>query len=320
MRRYGAFEVKRQSYQENLKELTPSQMEGASIRDGQILKNGRAIGVQVEGRNLVGFASPSRKQEFYSRTMVEWGYPDQAIPGYIKSHVHPDNLKEAENEFVLLPTFRLPTHIHSRSANAKWLTEIAHRNPVWIHTRDAARLGVATGELIKVETEIGYFVDKVWVTESIKPGIVACSHHIGRWRRIQDEGNRWMTNTVQISNPEPGIWKMQTLQSVEPFESEDPDSGRVFWRDGGVHQNLTHAVQPDPISGAHCWLQKVRLSRPGPGEEYGGILVDTNKSFEVVQRWNAMARKRETHPDGLRRPRHFCRPLYPQEKAWYLTP
>ena len=56
-----------------------------------------------------------------------------------------------------------------------------------------------------------------------------------------------------------------------------------------MHQNLTHAVQPDPISGAHCWLQKVKLSRPRPEEEYGDVMVDTNKSFEVFQRWNAMA-------------------------------
>ena len=68
--------------------------------------------------------------------------------------------------------------------------------PIWIHTKDAKRLGVDNGDLLKM-TEIGWFVDKVWVTEAIKPGVVACSHHIGRWRRQQDEGNRFMTNTVR---------------------------------------------------------------------------------------------------------------------------
>ena len=48
---------------------------------------------------------------------------------------------------------------------------------------DAARLGVArTGDLVRVETEIGYFVAKAWITEGIRPGVVACSHHMGRWR------------------------------------------------------------------------------------------------------------------------------------------
>jgi len=39
--------------------------------------------------------------------------------------------------------------------------------------------GVRTGDLVRVETEIGYFVVKAWVTEGIKPGIVACSHPHG---------------------------------------------------------------------------------------------------------------------------------------------
>ena len=68
----------------------------------------------------------------------------------------------------LLPTFRLPTLIHSRSGNAKWLAEIANRNPVWIHTSDARKLGVEAGGLVRVTTEIGYFVDRVWITEGIK--------------------------------------------------------------------------------------------------------------------------------------------------------
>src|SRR5207247_1112638 len=78
---------------------------------------------------------------------------------YIKSHVHPDNVDRAANEFVLLSTYRLPTLIHTRSGNAKWLLEISHTNPTWMHTSDAARLGVGTGDLVRIETEIGHSVD-----------------------------------------------------------------------------------------------------------------------------------------------------------------
>ncbi|GIS71236.1 MAG: hypothetical protein CM1200mP10_08130 [Candidatus Neomarinimicrobiota bacterium] len=134
-----------------------------------------------------------------------------------------------------------------------------HRNPIWIHTKDAERLGVNNGDLLKITTAIGWFVDKVWVTEAIKPGVVACSHHIGRWRRQNDEGNRFMTNTVNIKNLGEGKWKMETVSGVEPWKTDDPDTNRVWWRDGGVHQNITHATNPDPISGAHCWHQKVRF-------------------------------------------------------------
>lgn len=266
-----------------------------------------------------GWPTPSGKQEFYSFTMKEFGYPEHTIPHYkVNSQVHPSNL-QGENEYCLLPNFRLPQHIHSRSANAKWLVEIAHRNPIWLHPKDAKKLGIEEGELLKIETEIGWFVDKVWVTESIKPGVVGCSHHIGRWRRNQDAGNRFLTNTVDIQDKGDGKWRMSTISGIESWKSDDPDTNRIWWRDGGVHQNITHAVQPDPISGAHCWLQKVKLSKPSSEEKYGDIEVDTQKSFEYYKKWNKMAKERETHPRKERRPLWMKRPLSPQKKNWYIN-
>ena len=92
------------------------------------------------------------------------------------------HIDRTQGEMLLLPNFRLPTLIHTRSANSKWLYEISHKNPIWMHPEDAQRIGVATGELVRVTTEIGHFVDKVYVTEGIKPGLIAMSHHLGRWR------------------------------------------------------------------------------------------------------------------------------------------
>ena len=187
-----------------------------------------------------------------------------------------------------------------------------------MHPDDAAKWGFKTGDLVKLNTDIGYFVDKVWVTQSMKPGVVACSHHIGRWRRDQDKiGNRWATNTVDISNPGKGKWKMSTKSGIKPFESDDKDSKRIFWKDGGVHQNITHAVHPDPISGMHTWHQRVRIEKPGPNENYGDIFVDTDKSHEVYKEWLAMTRP-APGPDGLRRPLWFKRAFKPDESTYYI--
>ena len=172
---------------------------------------------------------------------------------------------------------------------------------------------------MKITTEIGWFVDKVWVTEAIKPGVVACSHHIGRWRRKQDEGNRFMTNTVNIINIGNGKWKMETVKGIRPWKTNDSDTNRIWWRDGGVHQNLTHAVNPDPISGAHCWLQKVSISKPEEDEKYGDVFVDTSKSFNHFKKWNEWAREREIHPNGLRRPLWMARPLTPKREKFYIN-
>ena len=157
----------------------------------------RPVGVLLDNKVVRGFPTPSGKLEFYSRTLVDWGWPEYAIPTYIKSHVHPDNMEA--DQIALISTFRLPVQIHTRSGNAKWLDEIAHTNPLWIHTDDAERAALRTGDLVRVETEIGYFVVKAWVTEGIRPGVVACSHHMGRWR-TGGEGQRQVMATVNLDH------------------------------------------------------------------------------------------------------------------------
>ncbi len=321
MRKYGAFVVEKSGYLKNENLLNEKDLAGSSTdpKSGLISKNGKAIGVMVQDKPCVGFLTPSRKQEFFSPTMVDWKWPEYSIPTYIKSHIHPEEIDYSNGEFPLLPTFRLPVLIHSRSGNAKWLYEIANRNPIWMHPSDAKRLGIDTGSLVRVNTDIGYFVDKVWVTEGMKPGVLACSHHLGRWRRPQDApGNRWATATVSIENDGKGAYRMKTLRGIEPFKSADKDSARIFWSDGGVHQNITFPVHPDPISGMHCWHQKVRVEKAHDTDEYGDIFVDTNKSMEVYRKWLAMARP-APGPNNLRRPLWMKRALRPVDEAFYFS-
>jgi anaerobic selenocysteine-containing dehydrogenase len=297
MRKYGAFLVEDNVYR------THEQPE--------------AGGVVVDGVARRGFPTPSKKLEFYSRTLKEWKWPEHAVPGYIRSHVHWSQIDRARGEMVLLPTFRLPTLIHTRSGNAKWLYEISHSNPLWIHPEDAARLGAASGDLLKVATAIGHFVDKTWVTESIRPGVLACSHHLGRWRLADTGGERWSTALVDLAHEAPGTWRMRQVQGVRPFASDDPDSARVWWEDAGVHQNLTFPVQPDPVSGQHCWHQKVTVSKAGPDDRYGDIVVDTERSFQVYRQWLALARP-APGPGNLRRPLWLPRAFKPDPAAYRL--
>ena len=120
-----------------------------------------------------------------------------------------------------------------------------------------------------MRTEIGYFVIRVWVTEAIRPGIVACSHHLGRWRLAKDTGgDRWSTALADLQQVEPGKWRLRQVKGIAPFSSADPGSDRV-WKDAGVHQNLTFPVHSDPISGMHCWHQKVMVEVAGAEDRYG---------------------------------------------------
>jgi anaerobic selenocysteine-containing dehydrogenase len=320
MRKYGAFLVEDQVYRTHEQSLAARDLEGATVDPvtGVVQKGGQAIGVEIDGRRHLGFPTPSRKLEFFSGTLKAWKWPEEAVPNYIRSHVHWSNLDRAKGEMVLLPTFRLPTLIHTRSGNAKWLYEISHTNPLWMHPEDAARASVATGDLLKVSTRIGHFVDRVWVTEAVRPGVVACSHHLGRWRLHEDAGGeRWSTSLVDLTQPEPGKWRMRQVHGPRPFKSDDPDSERIWWEDGGVHQNLTFPVQPDPVSGQHCWHQKVTVSRPDPDDRYGDVVVDTNRSFEVYREWLALARP-APGPGNLRRPLWLPRAFKPDASAYRL--
>jgi len=317
MRKYGAFLVEDNVYESHEKTVS---VEGASVDPVTkvVTRAGQAVGVEIDGVARAGFPTPSRRLEFFSGTLKEWRWPEQSVPGYVKSHVHPSEIDRARGEMVLLPTFRLPTLIHTRSGNSKWLNEISHTNPLWINPEDARRLEIATGDLLRVETAIGYFVDRAWVTEALRPGIVACSHHIGRWRLREDQGGeRWSSALVSLEQVARGQWRMRQIHGVRPFPSADPDSSRIWWEDAGVNQNLTFPVQPDPVSGQHCWHQKVRVTRAGPDDRYGDVFVDTNKSHETYRRWLALARP-APGPGNLRRPLWLPRAFKPATSAYII--
>jgi anaerobic selenocysteine-containing dehydrogenase len=314
MSRNGAFLIEKDVHDLQQKKVVVPEGAARDRETGLVSAGGRTLGVEIDGEVVAGFPTPSRKLEIYSRTLVDWGWGEEALPGYVRSHVHPSRLDAAKGEMVLMPTFRLPTLIHTRSGNAKYLNEISHRNPLWIHTSDARRLGFETGDLVRVTTEIGHFVNHAWVTEAIAPSVVACSHHLGRWRLHEGEGSRWSTARVVLEKSGSGHLLRQ-VEGIQPFASADPDSSRIWWSDGGVHQNLAFPVHPDPVSGMHCWHQKVVLTKARPEDRYGDVYVDTTRSMEVYREWLSMTRP-GAGPAGLRRPLWLDRPLRPAEEMF----
>ena len=316
MKTYGAFEVESKSILKHLKKVDIDDKQVSVDEATDIAKvDGKEVGVRIKDGSIVaGFPTPSKKQEIYSPLMKEWGWPEYVTPGYIKSHIHWGNMDEKAGDMCLVPTFRIPTLVHSRSGNAKWLAEISNTNPTWMNVKTANKLGLKSGDLIRITTEIGYFVNKVWVTEGMRPDVIAVSHHIGRWRRPQDVTNNiWATNTVQMTN-DGSNWSLKTLKGVSGEKSSDPDTQRIFWNDGGVHQNITFPVHPDPISGMMDWHQKVRVTKAEQGDKFGDISVDTNKSREVYKEWLNMTRGGPVN--GLRRPMWLKRPFMPDESMF----
>src|SRR5262249_49933599 len=184
-----------------------------------------------------------------------------------------------------------------------------------VSPRDAERIGVGTGDLARVETEIGWFVIKALVTEGIRPGVVAASHHMGRWRLKEAEGmERWSSALVSMDERDDAVTFRQ-VHGVEPFASRDPSSSRIWWDDAGVHQHITSPVHPDPVSGMHCWHQKVRVRPALPDDRYADIHVDFRRAREVYRKWLALTRPASGE---LRRPIWLFRPLKPTFDAYRL--
>ncbi|UGS38554.1 molybdopterin-dependent oxidoreductase [Capillimicrobium parvum] len=327
MRKYGVVEISTEDYDQHQAEVTDlddTEVRGTedvvtkrTLNGDHLPLTGRpdTVATLVDGVARRGFNSPSRKLELYSETLAEWGWPEQATPAYVRSHVHHSLIDHEHGEYVLLPTYRLPTMIHSRSGNAKYLNELSHTHPLLVCPEDAERIGLHTGALARVETEIGWFVIKTLVTEGIRPGVVAASHHMGRWRlKETDGGSRWSTALVDLTENADELF-IRRLHGVEPWTSTDASSSRVWWSDAGVHQNITFPVHPDPISGMHCWHQKVRVRPAEPDDQYSDIYVDFARARAVYRKWLALTRPATGE---LRRPIWLFRPVKPTLSAYTL--
>jgi hypothetical protein len=129
---------------------------------------------------------------------------------------------------------------------------------------------------------------------------------------------RLNASTVRLGH-EGSTWSLSPQSGQQPFESSDPDTKRIWWTDVGVHQNMTHGVHPDPISGQHCWHQAVRIRKAEPGDRHGDVVVDTNRATGIYDDWIQKTRSATlVSPNGERRPHWLIRPLKPERDAYKI--
>ena len=191
------------------------------------------IGQEIDGKVYKGFkpdkVNKSGYFEVYSELMELKNLSAipifTPVPAYEK--MGPDDL--------ILTSYKVPVHIHSRSTNCKWLTEIYHDNPGWINPKTAKRLGIKTGDKIKVKSEINEITTTAKVTEGVVPGVISISHHLGHWQ-----------------------YGRYASGKKSPFAGDnDPDLKLKTWSTYGKHPNWLMANKPDPISGQWAMLDNV---------------------------------------------------------------
>ncbi|SFV61724.1 Anaerobic dehydrogenases, typically selenocysteine-containing [hydrothermal vent metagenome] len=315
-----------------------------------------AIGVEVDGEIKQGFHTLSKKAEFFSEWLAEWKWPEYAVPIYpttkeerkkmvhLVTQVHHDFM-ENENEFALNTIFRLPYNIHTRSVNSKHLMEISqNHNPVWINTDDARRMNIKQGDAIKVTItdtvsglESGYFIAMAVPTEGTMPGVLANSHHAGRWKlknAVDIPGfshqlgvmglgaplyDMTMDGKVGTLKPKQGVDKgMQERRDTWQFKEYNKDLDNIWW-DGlsGSWQNAVAPSHPDPIAGNHAWHQKVRIELASSDDQIGDIYVNYENNMKTYQAWRDKLTRPLNSSDTLRRPKHIKRPAVPLSHKAY---
>ncbi len=89
---------------------------------------------------------------------------------------------ERDYPFQLI-TYKMAWHAQGRTATVPWLMIIQPENFVEINASDAKRLGIRNGNKVRLvsATSPGGVVGKAKVTEGLRPGVIAVSHHFGHW-------------------------------------------------------------------------------------------------------------------------------------------
>jgi len=136
--------------------------------------------------------TPSGKIEFYSQNLAKYFPCDEErppVPHWIPyGESHQESLLHAKAKaYPLLMVSNHPRWgVHSQHEDITWLREIKtckvrgpdgyQYQPAWIHPVDAARRGIADGDVVKIYNDRGAILCGAYVTERIMPGSVSVDH------------------------------------------------------------------------------------------------------------------------------------------------
>jgi anaerobic selenocysteine-containing dehydrogenase len=163
--------------------------------------------------NARGFATPTRRIEFYSETFLMRGYPP--LPEYVPPLVRPQRPDLAARFPLSLTCTKGSLFCETQHRQLPSLRRRMREPKVWLHPDTAAARDIALGDWVVIETPNGSVRAQAEFDRSLAPD-VACGQH-GWWQACS-----------QIGAP-----------SYDPFE------------ESGANYNLMIGLDAiDPISGS----------------------------------------------------------------------
>jgi len=215
--------------QQNLMDLLPEKTNKKLHRRDFFKKSGIAVAsATVLAGSLSAYSSyaqnKSGKFEIHSELLKKKGF--NPMPTWFPV---PDFENKKDDELIL-SSFKVNLHTHSRTANCKWLSEIYHDNSALINPITAEKRGIETGDTIIVKSAVGKVMIKARVSEGIVPDLIAISFHLGHWQY------GWFASG-----------------EGSPFGTyNDNDLDLKWWSEHGVNPNWLIRNRPDRIAGQ--WL------------------------------------------------------------------
>jgi thiosulfate reductase/polysulfide reductase chain A len=160
--------------------------DGDQAKDGTLVYNkakdagGTVIGAIIGGKAVKGFATPSRKVEFYAKGLEEKkdaaGKPVNPLPAY-----EPRDWQPSQDFPLYLINWKEASHTHTRTFNNAWLLELKPENPLIIHPDTADKLGVSDGDEVVIESPYGTTTAKAKLSRRMHVEVVGLQHGFGHW-------------------------------------------------------------------------------------------------------------------------------------------
>jgi anaerobic selenocysteine-containing dehydrogenase len=135
--------------------------------------------------NAKGFATPSRKIEFWSETFLDHGY--SPLPEFVEPRTGPNSEPQLLAQFPLVLTCAKPTLFCQTQHRA--LPSLRRRAPdpeVELHPDAAASRKITDGSWVSIETPIGSLRAKARLNEKLDPRVVVGEH--GWWQGCKELG------------------------------------------------------------------------------------------------------------------------------------
>jgi anaerobic selenocysteine-containing dehydrogenase len=162
-----------------------------------------------------GFATPTRKIEVYSQTMLEHGYPP--LPEYEEPLMGPSSRPDLLERFPLILTCAKHTlFCESQHRALPRLRRQALDPEVELHPSAASERGIGPGDWVRIETPGGSVRARAKMNDTLEPHVV-CGQH-GWWQACSDIG---------MSGYDPFGPDGANLNLIIGNEAIDPVSGSV---------------------------------------------------------------------------------------------